>query len=272
MKISLRGLIVTAMVIAGALLAMSAYNDIRRDHQRMAQLQEEINQLERSLMITNPRRIEILHHELEEFASVQSIRDQAVQHAQLIREKYSHVDARGPDTFSFRSVPSGLAKTGMHSFEFRLIVPENRQIWLKLAVHTVDDQVASEESFDRKTNFLKVSSLTDSGPFQIQLPPGEHLLAICEQTSQDRWTVISLNLGERKLFESKYYQSQSGISSSSNSATEQLDFAPDATLPWLLTSYFPLDPTNSPTQTTTAYSVWLSNTQSEFGVPEGRTR
>ncbi len=268
MRFSLRSLIAWSMLVAAALLAGGGYYGVQKDRQRIKQLESEMEPLANSLLVADSRRHENLRHSLEGYAELQSLKQQAIQHAAAIRDRYSGIEKRGPDAFSIRRIPELRVDRSLDRRVFKLMVPETRQIWLKFAVHPSEARRGNGNKNDQYNDWLRSSPLTDSGPLQFQLPPGEQLLTIQEQQT-DGWRAILLKVGEQTLFETRYLQVSTNGFSASISATEQVDVGPTQELPWLLSVEIEANSMNVPFSSDFSYSIWLSDKPSQFETMNG---
>jgi len=267
-RFSLRNLIAWSMLVAAALLAGGGYYGVQKDRQRIKQLESEMEPLANSLLVADPRRHENLRHYLEGYAELQSIKQQAIQYADVIRDRYSSIEGRAPGVLSLRRIPLLRVDRSLECRLFKLMVPETRTIWLKFAVHRSDARRTLGSTNDQYNDWLRSSPLTNSGPFQFQLPPGEQLLTIQEQQT-DGWRVVSLKIGEQTLFETRYLQVSTNASSASISATEQVDVEPTHELPWLLSVEIEANSMNVPFSSDFSYSIWLSDKPSQFETING---
>jgi hypothetical protein len=213
----------------------------------------------------------ILHTE-DELAPLAAMRERSLQQFEKLRDKYSTMEPRKPDVLSLRGVPSLAKDRDPAPVLFRLLVPAERPVWLKCGVHPAKRSHHTSRNSDQEQDLLRQSPFSLSGPFEMQLPPGDHTLRISVGSADEGALPLEIALDETVLLRTSFVSPQvSGAGYSYNSASSQLDFGPSQPLPWLLTAIMDLQGSSvlfnrhpSTTEETHALSLWLSDRASEF--------
>ncbi|MBL8891508.1 MAG: hypothetical protein JNL67_16125 [Planctomycetaceae bacterium] len=265
MRFSLRSLIVASLLVAGVLLATGSFYGLEQERRRLAKISSELSQLEPSLLVDFPQRHQALVHSLHNFSSLRSLREQATSHVESIRNRYSGIERRGPDVLTIRTIPGLRGAQVLSSHEFKLFVPESRPVWLKFGVHPTESVKGLSNPGDEYTDWLTSSVLSKSGPIQFQLPPGE-LLLTTEERLDKNMRVISISVDQNVVFETQYVPRAPNVSTSTLSASSQVDFEPEEKLPWLLTCEIATNLSTSTAPNADSYSIWLSGQPSQFEV------
>lgn len=276
MTFSLRTLMALVLLAALGMLAWRAADEARRQTRRAAELHGEIKSLEATLRLDQPALHQAMLHTLDEFESLHALRERSLAHFDTLRQKYSTLETRGPDVLSLRSVPALATGGDPTPVVYRLVVPRQRSVWLKFGVHPQQQDRHSSRTPDDATDLLTQSPFEPSGPFEVQLPPGDQTLSIAVGSVQEGCLPIVFQLNERTLLKTTFVSADvSGAGWGRISATSQLDFDRQQQLPWLMTASMNLNAASVSRRQTTlapgmthAFSIWLSDRSSNFkGFP-----
>ena len=263
MTFSIRDLLALIFLFALALLAWRSAEETGRARARARQLDGEIKSLELQLRLDQPALHQEILHTADEQASLAALGERSLKQFETLREKYSALVPREQDVLSLRGVPSLAKDPSPAPVLFRLLVPTQRPVWLKYGVHPAKQSQHTSRNTDKEQDLLRQTPFTLSGPFEMQLPPGDHTLQISVGAAHEGALPIVIALGDTVLLRTSYMSAQvSGAGYSYSSATSQLDFAPSQPLPWLLTASMNLR--ESATDETHAISLWLGVQASKF--------
>jgi hypothetical protein len=263
MTFSLRDLLALVFLAALGLLAWRSGDDARREKLRLAQLQDKIKALEAEVRWDQPALHQAILHTHEEFQPLGAMRERSLAHFDVLREKYSVMEPREANVLSLRGVPSLPPDSGSAPVLYRLLVPPERDVWLKFAVHVAEKSGQQSKTLDEARDLLSESSLGASGPFEVPLPPGEHWLRIVTGPAREGALPVLISLDETVLLRKSFISADvRGTSSSYTSALTQFDVHPRDDLPRLLTAKMGLE--QGSTEPAYAFSVWLSDRTSNF--------
>ncbi len=145
----------------------------------------------------------------DEYAAIQSLREQSEAHLQWLRDKYASIEPRGPGVLSFRSLPAingGFRET---TIAYRIHAPPKREVWLKCGMKTSaygsvsgTEPPASSQAIQRR--------LSDIGRYEQRLSPGEHIVSITRGRNDGDQTRIRVTLDSSVLIDSNLpYRSSS---------------------------------------------------------------
>lgn len=271
MRFSIKTLLAITFLIALALLAWRTIEDARRDRARLELVKAEVKQLEARVRLDDPELHQVILCTIDEVQPLHVMRERAIAHFDMLREKYSSIEPRGPEVLSIRGLPSMQVDNESSPTVFRMIVPEERGIWLKFGVHQVERNMNSSRSSDQEDDLLSDSPFDDSGPFEIKLSPGDQTLSVAAGPAKDGLLPIEIRLDEALLLRTTFHSPDvSGTGSSHISAPSQIDFDARRELPWLLSSSMGTrsSATDNERGLTYAFSMWLSDRSSDFkGFP-----
>lgn len=266
MRFSIRTLLGVTFVVAVGLLAWRMAQDVEEAEARIEVIKAEIKPLEARVRLDDPALHQVILNTRDQYDSLFAMRDRAVEHFDVLRDKYSAVEPRGDDVLSLRTLPSLQTDGGHKPVVLRLWVPETRTIWLKCGVHPVDRSVSSSRPPDEESDLVRASPFEHSGPFEMKLPPGDHLLTIHTGATDNGSLPMSLSFDSEVLLKTAFVAPDvTGSSSSHISGAVQTDYSRRQPLPWLLTANMNLDNNNS-SKTSFGFSVWLSDHSSEFAA------
>jgi hypothetical protein len=267
MRFSIRALLALMVLVSLGMLVWRASEDARRDTERVLQLRVEINSLKARFRPDQPALHKAILHEQEEFEPIHAMRERSLEHFDRLRQKYSTLDPKGADVFSIRGIPSLQNDPEPAPVIFRLFVPEKRTVWLKFGVHMAKQSVHSTRAPDDVHDLLTDSPFSKSGPFEMQLPPGDQMLKIALGHIAEGSLPVVMTLDDKVLLRSSFVSAEvTGTSSSYISAPSQIDFDPQRQLPSLLGGSMNLRTNasgNKPADTY-AFWVWLSDRASNF--------
>lgn len=142
---------------------------------------------------------------LDQYQSIGRIREKAEEKFADLQLKYGGLVDRGGSIFSFRSVPSIQIEEESPPIIFRIIVPENRTVWLRYGVFPSDRDIVQNPHMFRSTVDLPTgTAFQHEGIFQYRLPTGQHLISIhCEIGVN---VPIEVSLDDRRIL-STFYKS-----------------------------------------------------------------
>ena len=113
----------------------------------------------------------------DEYAAIQSLREQSEAHLPWLRDKYASIEPRGPDVVSIRSLPAISGSLGETTIAYRIYAPPEREVWVQCGMKT------SAYGSDSGTEPPALSQaiqrrLSDIGRYEQRLSPGEHVVSI----------------------------------------------------------------------------------------------
>src|SRR5688500_13808307 len=106
MTFSLRDLLALFVLLALALLGWRTYQQTRQDKARLAELRDEIKQLEIEVRLDNPALHQALLHTLDERQPLTAMRERSLAQFDVLRTKYGALEPREADVLSLRGLPS----------------------------------------------------------------------------------------------------------------------------------------------------------------------
>lgn len=266
MRFSIRSLLAVMLLFAISFPLVIGVRQTRHDEALLTQLANEIKNERQSLFLDDPQRLRVGQHQREEYLAIRKLRDKAEQHFQSLQDKYGHLEDRGADVLSLRTVPQLSLDSSSPPVVFRLNVPTKRKVWLRYALVPWDNHQQTPVDLDKADDAPKDSGFEHVGPYQIQLDPGERLLSVKTGPAIERVMPIVIRLDNQPLIKTRF--SADGIPHSGAyhlSGREQLDIPQSRALPWLLYVRIRLENENKPS-TNAAYciSLWLSDRPSQF--------
>jgi hypothetical protein len=267
MRFSIRALLALMFLAALGMLVWRTFEDAQRDEVRLVQLQTEINAIQVRLRQDQPAIHQAILHTQDEFQPFRAMRERSMEHFEFVRRKYSTMEPKGAGVLSIREIPSLQTDTKVSTIIFRLLVPEDRTIWLKFGVHKVKRSVHSYRQPDTTDDLLSDSPFRVSGPFETRLQPGDHRLTISGLPFADGSLPVVITIDDKVLLRSSFVSPDvTGASSSRISAATQVDFGPERELPSLLTAHMQLrtPPSGNAPDQTYAFSLWFSERASGF--------
>lgn len=266
MKFSIRTLLALVTVSALAMVAYQSYQRAFIEQKRCLEIAMRIGTLEQNQTVqANYRTTKLAQDDLH--ASLQANRDRCEQAVQELVQRYSSIEPVDAETLSIRRSPAIRTDASQASLLFRLFVPANRPAWLKLGTHPQSTNAPSDRTEGSEDVLLAESVFNHSGPFELRLPPGEHVVALFVEDQEDSDGRFQLRLNDEMLIQLVVIKSEdirpNGYSSVS--AEEQIDFAPNRTLPRLVTFRFQQQSSkDSESKNEINLSVWLSERSSSF--------
>lgn len=274
MKFSIRELLAVTLLVVLGMLVWRASRDARRDESRLTRLRSEIEALEAQLRLDDPTLHQVILNRRDEFMSLRSTRQRAVEHFELLRAKYSTMQQPEPGVLAIRGVPSLAAGSGRSPTTFGLWLPAEREVWLQFGVHQEKHGSRRFQTPEERKGLLTDSPFDHSGPFERRLPPGRHTLSITTGPAGDEGMPVVIQWDGDELLRSTFVtDDMSGGSGSWISGRSQLEFGRDEAMPWLMTQHFdPSHEPGNPPPATYGFSVWLSDESSGFADFPGEAR
>jgi hypothetical protein len=267
MRFSIRELLCLAVLAALGMLAYRNHQEAEQEQAKRALLQNEVQSLEARLRQENPALHQAILRSMDESQSLQDARQRAIDHFDLIRQKYSTIEPQGADVLSLRGVPMLPAGNGPAPIGFRMLVPEQRAIWLKYGVHPTKRNTQSGRGSEQESDLLTKSPFLDSGPFELRLPAGDQILAVTMDAAEDGSLPFTITLDDQILLRSAFVAPEvTGAGWSSLSGAIQIDFDLKRALPSLMTVNMSLrsDRSGDTAAKPCGFSMWLSDHSSDF--------
>ena len=266
MKFSIRTLLA---VIAVAALAMVAFQSHRRaitERNRGLQIAIAIETLEQQQTVqVDYRETKLAQDDLR--ASLRDNRDRCEQAIQTLVQRYASIEPGDAETLSIRRYPTIRTETTQAPVSFKLLVPEDRPIWLKFGLHPQDTNAPSDGVEGSEDVLLAESIFDQAGPFELRLPPGEHLVAFAMEDQVNRFRQLQVLFNDQLLAQLAVMVGNNVRRSGyqTTGADQQADFDGNRTLPRLVTIDLSLrDESNSESIKRFKVSAWLSNHSSSF--------
>ena len=178
---SLRSLFALIVVAALGFFTWGFVQGVQDEKNRLATILNEIESAKTELAETESRSAWLAKPVLQqamqdEYAAIQSLREQSEAHLPWLLDKYASIEPRGPDILSIRRLPaiSGFSETPI---VYRIYAPPEREVWLKCGMKTIaygsdsgTEPPASSQVIQRR--------LSDIGRYEQRLSPGEHAVSI----------------------------------------------------------------------------------------------
>jgi hypothetical protein len=263
MTFSLRDLLALFVLLALALLGWRTSQQARQEKARLVELRKEIEKLEVCMRLDRPDLHQAMLNTLDEMQPLAEMRQRALAQLDLLRSRYGGLEPRGADVLSLRGLPSLPEGEEPAPILFRLLVPEQRPLWLKFGVHAAQQFRHSSRNPEDERELLPRSPFTISGPFEMRLPSGDQTLRITIGTARDGELPVTISLNDGVLLRTTFVSAgTSGTGYSHISAGSQLDYRASQKPPWLLTAI--MDQREQPSGNTHAFSVWLDERESDF--------
>ncbi len=264
MKFSIRAMLAFTFLIALALLAGRTLVDLGHDSAEIAALQNEVAILKTQLAAE-------LHQQTpqtqDSARSIQAMRDRAIEQFDVIRNKYSSIESRGPEVVSIRRLPSLEHDNKSAQTPFRLSIPEKRSVWLKCGVHAIRKGSCSSRPPNQEDDLSADSPLSESGPFEMLLPTGDAMIQVLTEVESKTRSAVVVRLNGQAVLRATFASDDGHTSGKcSISAQTQIDFGPKRELPWLMTHSVGGDASlpKDKEQKIYAISLWLSDHSSDF--------
>ena len=235
MQFSIRSLLAILLLCGILFPLVMGLGQVRRDEAMLRQLANEIDLHRQRLALNDPQRKLIKQHQQEEYASLRSLRDAAETHFVSVQEKYGKIEPRGPNVLSLRTVPQLSLDAAPSPVVFRLLVPKERQVWLKYAVIQRTNRNGTPEKHDQIDQPPIDTGFDHNGLYEVRLRPGERILAIQSGPVVANVLPIAMRLDEKDLLSTRF--SDDGVPSTGSfhvSGRKQIDFEERRQLPWLL--------------------------------------
>ncbi|QEF96452.1 hypothetical protein Mal15_04800 [Stieleria maiorica] len=240
--------------------------NFRRDEAIRLQLRLEAEALRQRLALDDPERQWVRQHQREEYASMGTVRKRAERQFERIQQKYGGIEVRGADVLSLRTVPQLSLGQSQPPVVYRLLVPTDREVWLKYAVVPAEGISRSPDKLDQLQTPVEASGFADPGPYQLRLAPGEQLLAVQTGPSNGRELPIAIRIDDKPLLDSSF-RSEGVPSSGAHhiSGLRQFDVLKSRRLPWLQSIQIKVTMEDETRQDAAHHgSLWLSDQPSGF--------
>ena len=267
MRFSIRELLCLAVLAALGMLAFRNFEEAIKEQVKLTEVQRIIKSLEGRLRKDDPALHQAIMHSMDENDSLQDARQRAIEHFDLIRQKYGTIEPRGADVVSLRGVPMLQTGNGPAPISFRMLIPPQRTVWLKYGVHPTKRNTQSGRGSEQESDLLTESPFEHDGPFEMRLPAGDQVLTIMMDAAEDGSLPFTITLDHTVLLRSAYVAPEvSGAGWSSIAGAMQIDFDLQRPLPCLMTINISLrDPESGPRLSKSyGFSMWLSDHSSEF--------
>lgn len=202
---SLRSLFALIVVAALGFFTWGFVQGVQDEKNRLATILNEIESAKTALAETESRSAWLANPVLQqaiqdEYAAIQSLREQSEAHLPWLLDKYASIEPRGPDILSIRRLPaiSGFRET---TIVYRIYAPPEREVWLKCGMKTIaygsdsgTEPPASSQVIQRR--------LSDIGRYEQRLSPGEHAVSITWESYDGDQIRIRVTLDSSVLIDS----------------------------------------------------------------------
>ena len=268
MQFSIRSLLAMLLLCGILFPLVMGLGQVRREEAMLRQLANEIDLYRQRLALNDPQRKRLRQHQLEEYASLRSLRDTAETHFASVQAKYGTIEPRGPGVLSLRTVPQLSLDGTPPPVVFRLSVPKERQVWLKYAVVPRTDRNRDPVKLDQIEQPPIDTGFDHNGLYEVRLRPGERMLAIQSGPVVANVLPIVMRLDEKDLLGTRF--SCDGVPRTGSfhiSGRKQIDFDEDRRLPWLLKVNVTIESEGgSREEAPYAGCFWLSDRSSGFNA------
>lgn len=267
MRFSIRALLALTFLAVLVMLVWRTARETTRNQEHLTRLQKEIKDLELNVRLNEPALHQAILRSRHEFDSVRELRQRSIEHYESLRQKYSGIETPEAGVLAIRTIPSLQTGAVQPPITFRIWVPEDRAVWLKFGVHQADRSVQSSRESEKADDLLTNSPFEDSGPFELQMPPGDQMLEIGTEPAGEGAVPLTITLNDNVLLRSAFVSSEAtGANASYISGRSQINFGKNQPLPWLLTGRMNLGYYTSGEEPilTHAFSLWLSNQSGSF--------
>jgi len=211
---------------------------------KIAQLQPEIDKLQTELGLPDTDVDRELSRLPQEIEILETISQKVIDTQEHAYDLYCVIEPKGQDTLSFRR------RKKRRSGPWRLVkvwVPESRPVWLNFGIH---DQKNSTRVVPDSKQLMKDSPLSKTGPMQLHLKPGEHIIEFSVEDKQGTnrqnqltFPRCALKLDGELLLETEFedhrFSCDDCLSNPYASISyRQQDFPPKSKLKWLFAVRF----------------------------------
>ena len=266
MRFSLRSLLAIILLCAIAFPLIIQIGEVRVDEAKRLQMGKEIQILRTQLALDDPARQRVHRHQDDQYASLHQLRDRAEQHFQSLQEKHGRIESRGPDVLSLRSIPQISTDQRQPPIVYRVLVPAQRDVWLKFTVLAGSSASRSSQQLDRPTEPPIDSGFQHVGPYELRLQPGDQRLRIETGPVIENTLPIAVYVNDDLLLSTSF--SGDGVPSNGMfriSGTTQIDYGANAQLPWLMNFDVKLQRDNDANRDVAFDGcLWLSDRSSGF--------
>ena len=295
MKFLIRDIFVMTFFIALVIVYFTTEDQLLVANLQLASQQQE-NAAARTFNSKLMAEREIVQAEIDYVTQIEDLAKQLEPHFPALQAKYSAIETRGDKTVSVRQIPTIVDRqTGIDATRIRVLVPPDRTVFLKFGVASrkpdrtaqlgneaqpqtettweqrIDYGIALRDtqkvttSEERPTTWDTINEYSNVGPYQRKLTSGlQDIDWSNRRNSKGHWE-MHLLLNEQTLLTTVVLEKKT-VSNGYNSllAKEQLDYAFDAPLPDLFTSFRVTPPSNNQTPPKFRIHVWLDDQPSDF--------
>lgn len=266
MRFSIRTLLAVITLAALVMLAFQTRRSSMASAARLSQLESEVDSLITVLQPDNPEAQAYQNATSDLHASLRENRDRCEEALLGLIDKYAAIEVRDPAFVSLRSYPTLKDGPRENHLAFRIVISEERSVWLKLGFHLghLDSLYDSLEGIESK--LLSEAPFNWTGPLEIQIPPGTHIIQMDSNEPQDGQVMIRMLLNDQVLAQLKNVPTviAKAIGNMSISARKQIDYQLNRPLPNLMTLRIDVQETPKSTDTEYSLSCWLSDRSSSF--------
>lgn len=201
---------------------------------RLTELHAKIKSTEQRLYVGDPLLHQAFLSSNDEAQALSRLRAKSEAGLESLRQKYGGIQPRGDDVVSIRSLPTIGNDLRKAPTVFRMLIPDQRQVWLKYGVSDTSGSGFSAADFAKE--LLQQSPFQHTGPYEMLLPAGDHTLAVSFQNPQSGSLPLRVKLNDTNLVDSSFqHEFASHGGGMSVAASEQLDYK-DRQLPTLLSA------------------------------------
>ena len=266
MRFSIRTLLAAMAVVALTMVAAQTHRKAMYQQNYLVQFALEIDTLEQQQKVQAEYRDTMLA-QADLHKSLHDNRIRCEQAIETLVQRYGSIEPRDSETLSLRNYPTIRTDVGRAPLSFLVLVPEKRPVWLKYGFHKQGTDSPSDGRDGSETVLMADAPFDHAGPFEMQLPPGEHVVTCVIDESQQGTLLFRFRLNDQVLAQSvtttDKHVSRSGYMSIA--AQQQADFSRKRFLPHLATFRLNLrDEASSESKTTFQLSIWLSERSSYF--------
>lgn len=241
---------------------------VQRDEALRSKLAREIDVQRQQLALDDPQRVLIRKHQRDQYESTGRLRAIALEQFKIVQQKYGEIEPQGPDVVSIRTIPQLSVDQKRPPVVFRILVPAEREVWLKYSLVSSDGGSQASKSLDQRdhTKIETKTGFQHTGPFQHRLQPGERILQVHTDEATGNTLPILVRLDDQILLDTSF--TGDGVPSTGAfhiSGQTQIDFGTDRPLPWLLNVKIRVEQSdNSRAPAPAVGCLWLSPAPSDF--------
>lgn len=205
LRFSIREMLALTFLAVLAMLVWRSWRDAQFDQARLETLRNEVASLEATARVDHPAVHQAMLNTRDEFEPLQAMRQRAVEHFDLLLRKYSTIDPPPADTLALRIIPTLQVGRDPAPVIYRLVVPTQRPVWLKIGVSVAQDKSGSSSAeLDEDRVWLHESPLSLSGPFELQLKPGDQRLKIYIGSADESSMPVQVMLNDQVLLDAVF--------------------------------------------------------------------